>query len=66
MKLLDQIKAHPAVDSVEDGRAFGDGYFVYLKPGYTSRAMDCGTIHEPTLSACLRVMREGIIQTQEG
>jgi hypothetical protein len=59
-KILAAIMAHPAVHSVSDERALGEGCWVFLKDGFESVAMDCGSIHEPSWTACYRVMREGI------
>lgn len=59
-KVLTRILAHPAVDSVSDERFLGDGCWVFLKEGYRSVGMDCGTIHEDSWTKCERVLREGV------
>lgn len=45
-RTLQQFNDHPWV-----GKAFrdSDGYWVWLKPGYWSTNMECGTLHEYTV-----------------
>jgi len=35
-----------------------DGYWVYLKDGYYSPTLDCGTIHEDTIKDVLKEIRK--------
>lgn len=66
MKLMDKIKAHPAVSSIDDegleNSVFPGGtgdYWVYLKPGFTlvSNRGD-HIIHEPTLRSCWAYLKD--------
>lgn len=57
-KVTDAILAHPLVDSVSDERRLGDGYWIYLKTGWIAASMECGSIHEESPSACLKVLRK--------
>jgi hypothetical protein len=57
-KTTDTIKAHPLVESISDERGLGDGYWVYLKTGHIAASSECGTIHEESPSACLRLLRK--------
>ena len=62
MRTIDRIKADPRVADVSDERDMGDGYWVYLKPGWRW-VEDClHAIHEDTPSACLRELRGGVIE----
>ncbi len=55
------IRSHPYVESThteddgyrEDGRP---ARWVYLLPGYISPEMECGTIHEGTVSECCELL----------
>lgn len=57
-KYLDQLRADPRIDSIDDERGYGEGIWVYLKPGY--RAPDDSasdrTIHEDTIAAVRRMV----------
>ena len=64
-RTLADIVAHPAVESthVEDDGCFTDslgreipGRWVYLKRGWISPDMECGTIHEPSIKACCELL----------
>jgi hypothetical protein len=61
-----RILAHPAVASVSDERAHGDGYWVILREGAEDASNPgCGTIHEASPSACLReLQRNGVRWTR--
>ena len=62
IKVLDRIKAHPAVEEISDERCWGDGCWVYLKPGFRSTYMECRTIHEDNWTQCWKAMQKGITQ----
>ena len=64
-RTLKDIQNHPAVESthVEWDGCFEDslgrevqGRWVYLKEGWISPEMECGTIHEPTIKACCELL----------
>jgi len=66
-RTLADIKRDPRVESVhqEDDGCYQDSrgryvlaYWVHLKPGYICDAMECGTIHEPTIKRVLEMMKE--------
>lgn len=50
------ILNHPAVESVSDERGSGDGYWVYLHPGWCKEP-ELNSIHEETPLECLRELR---------
>ena len=56
-RTLADIRNHPFVESTHtenDGFREDDrpARWVYLKPGYISEDMECGTIHEGTIAEC--------------
>lgn len=55
-KLLDD----PRIESISDERDDHNGFFVYLKSDYISRTMECGTIHEMSVKACIKAMDDVI------
>lgn len=52
---------HPAVDSVSDERDNGDGWFIYLKEGWINYELECGIIHEQTITECIKVFNSCVI-----
>ncbi len=44
-----QIAEHSAVDQIFRD---SDGWWIWLKPGWWSCNMECGTIHELTIAEC--------------
>jgi len=72
VKVIDKILAHTLVESVTDEREWlripawavnagvenGDGFWVYLIPGYINRMTDTHCIHEDSPSECLALLRE--------
>ena len=53
VKTKADILNHPAVDDLhqeDDGCWDAPGWWCYLKPGYISVDMECGTIHERTIA----------------
>lgn len=64
-KVLDRIQADPRVESVSDERRNGDGCWVYLLPAYICPAMECGTIHEDSWTACERMLKTARLKTPE-
>lgn len=69
-RTLADIKRHPMVESThtefdgyrEDDRA---ARWVYLKPGYLSPDMECGTIHEGTIKECCELLNNARRMTVE-
>ena len=57
MRTIDRIKADPRVADVSDERDTGDGYWVYLKPGWRWADDYVHIIHEDTPAECLRELR---------
>jgi hypothetical protein len=57
MKYLDQLRADPRVSDISDERAYDEGVWVYLVPGWVSDSTDTGTIHERTLADIRSEMR---------
>lgn len=62
MKLIEQIRKDPRVESVWDESGTGDGYWVNLKPGFADLSDDpwqpTHTIHEWKWSDIRRRMRD--------
>jgi len=51
-KRLQKLLAEDSrVDRIDDERAEGNGYWVYLAPGYFNADLECHCIHESTVSA---------------
>ena len=48
-----QIEQRYEVDQIFQD---SDGWWVWLKPGYWSSNMECGTIHEMTIKECCEQM----------
>lgn len=71
MKTLSKLpKKHATkIASVSDERNNGDGWWIYLKPEYADLDFDphwdCRTIHEQTLSACIKRLKSSVIVTNE-
>lgn len=64
------IRNHPFVESThtEDDGYREDGKparWVYLKPGYISPDMECGTIHEGTVAECCDMLNNSRRATPE-
>jgi hypothetical protein len=68
-KVIERIKNHPAVEFVSDEREYrgrppahdpdnGNGFWVYLKPGFFNPSHEVHCIHEPSPSACLPLLRD--------
>lgn len=56
-KSLEKLARDPRVDSVlDEGGSRGDGYWVWLKPGWVSE-WGSRTVHEPTIRGLLHSMR---------
>lgn len=53
--IIQDIAAHPAVNTVVNECATGSGYWVYLKPGYVWEGTT-SHVHESTPSRCLKAM----------
>lgn len=60
MKTIEKVQAHPACAGVADDRQFGDGYWVYTKPGWMIPEMDCHTIHESSIAECYRLIKTAV------
>lgn len=56
MNATAKIKKHLAVQFISDESEFGDGVFVYLKPGYHS-LQETHCIHEDTIEECLTELK---------
>lgn len=56
MKTIEKIKKHPAVVSISDERGSGDGFWVYLKSGWTYDNPGEHSLHEDTPSQCLPML----------
>ena len=53
-----EIIALPFVDEMfNEGE---DGWWIHLKEGYRSMKMECGLIHEDTVSECINSLMEGV------
>jgi len=73
-RTLQDIENHPFVDSTHtewDG-CFVDslgrelkGRWVYLKTGYISPHMECGTIHESSIKACCELLNDARRMTED-
>ena len=55
--IIQDIAAHPAVNTVVNECATGSGYWVYLKPGYVWDGTT-SHVHESTPSKCLKAMAD--------
>lgn len=57
------------ISSVSDERNNGDGWWIYLKPEYADLDFDpswnCRSIHEATLSACIKRLKGAKLVTKE-
>ena len=72
-RTLQDIIDHPAVESTHtewDG-CFDDawgrevkGRWVYLKEGWISPDMECGTIHEPSIKACCELLNNVVRENE--
>ena len=65
-KTLADLRSDPRIESIhrEDDGCFQDSmgryqmaYWVYLKPGLICTAMECGTIHEPSIKRVAEMLR---------
>ena len=55
--IIQDVAAHPAVNTVVNECATGSGYWVYLKPGYVWEGTT-SHVHESTPSKCLKAMAD--------
>lgn len=60
MKTIERIKSDRRVADVSDEREMGDGFWVYLKPGWRWAEDWVHSIHEDTPSECLRELHRAI------
>jgi hypothetical protein len=68
MKIIEKIKAHRLVESISDEREWqrtpawadenGDGFWVYLVPGYQWSGGGIHCIHENSPSECYSLLRD--------
>jgi hypothetical protein len=54
---ISSIKAHPLVVDVSDERAYGDGWFVYLRDEIQTPGTETPTIHEKNLRDVVNEIR---------
>lgn len=59
MKYLNKIKKEFS-EEIADICVDDDGIWIYLKAGFKSTHMECGTIHEETYKKCYEVLKVGI------
>ena len=74
-KVIDKIRSHPLVESISDEREWerrppwaeynGDGFWVYLEPGYINPMSGTHCIHEETPSECFALLR-GVAHCEPG
>lgn len=63
---LAQANKDPRVECMYD--EFGNidpnrkDYWIHLKEGYICESMGCGTIHEQTISACLDLLNNDVVE----
>jgi hypothetical protein len=61
---LDRLVAtDPRVLDYDDERAFGDGWWLFLNPGWNWDG--CHTVHEPTVSGVVRELRR-VVRCESG
>lgn len=53
-----RITSDPRVAELLDETAVDNGYWIYLKPGFTADPLSAHDIHEDTLTACVRALRD--------
>ena len=63
---LAQALLDPRVeDAFTERDDFGASCWIYLKEGYICESMGCGTIHENTVKACLRLLNNDVIEVNQ-
>ena len=50
----------PLVEEISDERSMGDGYWIYLVPGYINTMTEVHMVHEDTVKECLIHLRNYI------
>lgn len=58
MRLRDRIVNDPRVDELLDERNSDNGWWIYLRPGFTADPLSSHDIHEDTLTGAFRALRE--------
>lgn len=48
-----------AISDVSDERNCGDGYWIYLKPGFISN-LECGIVHEHSIKKCVAELKAAV------
>jgi len=66
-KIIEKILAHPNVESISDEREFerrppgedenGDGFWVYMEPGFRDGLEHLHSFHEHSPSECLKLLK---------
>lgn len=51
---------HGIIDEVSDERSNGDGYWIYLKPGWIDTMFEVHMVHEDTLAECADQLRNSV------
>ena len=57
MTTLERIAKDARVEEVGDETSSGDGYWVYLKPGYRDGLSECHAVHEWTIKSLIGAFR---------
>lgn len=57
MTTIEKIKNHPAVVDISDERGLGDGFWVYLRSGWTYDNPGEHSLHEETPTQCLKLLK---------
>lgn len=61
IKSIDNLPAkhRTKIAEVSDERSNNEGFWIYLK-GFINPVLECHTIHEPTISECIKQLRAAI------